>query len=747
MPNGSAQERAEPGAKRSGTRRSIARAVFAPDLGASVAPLRESVGAFLGVVSAFRHFVGRRREDAGRSLRWPGWTGAVVVLGALAGGGYALVVLLKGVLLLVVPEAHGQEFALGPSDPKTRELLGFLFGIGRGEDAGVGDMLLYYNAAMTLIVAALLIYQVLFAVVETGRTGEGRLTGWQVMRCVLVVGLLFPLPATGLGPGQHLVLELSDLSGRIASGVWQRFAGVLVSGGSGAPVHIPPQHREMVTRLVLVETCMYVHNQVAVRAHDGPYITVQREEDGGEVRYLYQDPDPAGRHRPCGRVIVSTVPSAAHEGARIMARAHAQALRSAAFVGALERAAKEIGDRFFPDHPQAGEPLPEVNAWLAATGLVELYANALRGQVSAATAAARAAVTEEVREAVAREGWLGAASFFLVISRNQATFHDAVAAVPDVRVGGRWLLDAFDAVAEPWDEAEGVVAQWLGGSEEALESARAMHVEGESWWETLFGWFPAQWTTFLDPAAPLEGLVTMGHYMIGGGLTVFGVKGAVAVAGWPGFGGVAGKVAAAANQLGAGGGGIVRVAAVGMLVLGIALAYVLPIIPFIRFFFGVVAWVLSVIEALLALPLFLAMQVAGEERGLVTRASHGGYLLLLHAVVRPALMVFGLVLGYFLFVSGIVLLNWLYEAQLEGFGESGRLNVISFLVWFVIYAVLAYALANAAFKAVDVLPREVLGWLGGRVRAEGGESTAAIGAMRGSFAKLSALRGLGRGGR
>ena len=719
--------------------------LFAPELGVGLAPVRESVTAFGELLRAFRESL--REWESGRRgrLRWPGWAGILVLGGALAGGGYALLVLLKGALMLI-PEAHGQQFVLGDSDAKTQELLDFLFGIGRGDDSGLGDMLLYYNAAMTLLVAALLVYVVLFAVVETGRTGEGRLTGWQVMRCVLVVGLLFPLPATGLGPGQHLVLELSDLSGRIASGVWTRFAGVLVAGGSAAPVHIPPHHREMVTKLVLLRTCMYVHNQVAVRAGDGAYITIQREDDDDEVRYLYQDPDPAGRHRPCGRVIVATVPSVQNAGARRMAQAHANALRASGFRQGLREAAKEIGDRFFADQPQFGEPLPEVKGWLRGTGLVEMYATAVRGEVSAATAEARDAVTEQVREAVEREGWLGAATFFLVLSRNQAVFQEAVAAVPDVRVGGRWFLDSLDPVVEPWDEAEEVVAQWLAGSEEVLESARLMHVEGESWWSLLTDWFPTDWATLLDPRAPLEGLMSMGHKLIYATLPVFGMKAGSLITGWVGAGGIAGKVGDWMGGKTESGGFLMALATV-LLILGIALAYVLPLIPFVRFFFGVIAWVLSLLEALLAMPLFLAMQITGEDRGLVTRASHNGYLLLLHAVVRPALMVFGLVLGYLLFISGIVLLNWLYEGHLESFSDSGRLGWIAFVVSLVIYGVLAYALANAAFKAVDVVPREVMAWLGGRSRSEGDESLAAVGLMRGSFARVAALRGVSRIGR
>ena len=729
----------------SGRRRKALRFLLAPELGRLLAPSWEAIGAFGDVLAEAGGAADRLRREKGRRLAWRGWGALVVVLGALAMGAYALLVLLEGVLRLAVPEVQAQEFVLGEADSKTLELLDFLFGLGRGEDSGVGDMLLYYNAAMMLVVAVLLVYQVVFAVVETGRTGEGRLTGWQVMRCVLVVGLLFPLPATGLGPGQHVVIELADLSGRLASGVWKRFAGVLVAGGTGVPLHIPSQHREMVTRLIVVETCMYVHNQVAAAAGDGPYITVQREGNDEEVRYWYRDPSPLGRHRPCGRVLVSTHSGVKNPGAQRMAAAHANAIRSPGFVAGLERAAREVGDRFLPDRPQAGEALPEVDAWLDGTGLSEMYAAALRSEGAAATREARAALQSEVEEAIDREGWLGASSFFLVISRNQSTFNDALSAIPEVTVGGAsGRLDLYRAVIAPWDRAEEVVARWLASSEGVVVSARLTQGDSGGFFEGLLEWFPSDWATWVDPENPLEALVSAGNWFTYGGLALLGAR----MAGGFGFGGVVGAAFSALSRSVLETAGTLAMAAgFAALAVGIALAYLLPLIPFLRFYFGVIAWVLSLIEAVLAMPLFLAMQVAGEERGLVTRGARSGYLLLLQAVVRPALMIFGLVLGYFVFVAAIGLLNWQYEAHLEGVNESGRLGGLTFLVALAVYAVVAYIVANVSFKAIDVIPQEVLGWLGGRVRSSADDTTTVAGSLRGSMSRLSTLRMLGRGGR
>ena len=118
-----------------------------------------------------------------------GW---LLAAGAVACMAYGVTVVLGGMVLVAVPQAHGQVVdsgILGGADEKTRELLHFLHDIGHGEGFGLGEMLRYFNAAVLVFVAAVLIYHVFYAVVETGRSGEAALTGWQVMRLVILRGV------------------------------------------------------------------------------------------------------------------------------------------------------------------------------------------------------------------------------------------------------------------------------------------------------------------------------------------------------------------------------------------------------------------------------------------------------------------------------------------------------------------------------------------------------------------------------
>ena len=190
----------------------------------------------------------------------------------------------------------------------------------------------------------------------------------------------------------------------------------------------------MVSRLIVVETCMYVHTRWRWRPETGRTSrcsakeTLRRCGTGIGTRRRLAGIVPAGGCG-CRRTRVWRTPGRRGWRPRMPTRF---ALRLRGGSGA-----RRAGDwRPFPARQAAsGEELPEVDAWLDGTGLSERYAAALRSEGAAATREARAALQSEVEEAIDREGWLGAASFFLVISRNQSMFNDALSAIPEVTVG------------------------------------------------------------------------------------------------------------------------------------------------------------------------------------------------------------------------------------------------------------------------------------------------------------------------
>ena len=101
------------------------------------------------------------------------------------------------------------------------------------------------------------------------------------------------------------------------------------------------------------------------------------------------------------------------------------------------------------------------------------------------------------------------------------------------------------------------------------------------------------------------------------------------------------------------------------------LAYLLPALPFIRFLFGILGWIVNVVVAVLAVTVFAAAHVTREDGGRLTiPATRQGWLFLPALILRPPLMLLGLILGYFTFLAAIGLFNEVWLPQMRDAGAS-----------------------------------------------------------------------------
>ena len=146
---------------------------------------------------------------------------------------------------------------------------------------------------------------------------------------------------------------------------------------------------------------------------------------------------------------------------------------------------------------------------------------------------------------------------------------------------------------------------------------------------------------------------------------------------------------------------------------GVTLAYVLPMIPFIRFMFGILSWILTLFESVIAIPVVALAHISMDGEGLSGPMARGAYLLLLQLFVRPTLMVFGLIIALLIFNLMIVALNEFYSMAVRSAEGGGSMSAVAGVVYTVMYGALAYAFANASFKAIDQVPEQVLRWIGG----------------------------------
>ncbi len=186
-----------------------------------------------------------------------------------------------------------------------------------------------------------------------------------------------------------------------------------------------------------------------------------------------------------------------------------------------------------------------------------------------------------------------------------------------------------------------------------------------------------------------------------------------------------------------------------LLGVGVLLGYYVPLYPFMLFIFGVIGWIISVIEAMVAGPLIAFGLTHPEGHDFLGEAKQG-LVLLLGIFLRPVLMVIGLIAGMILSYVSLRILVYTYSGFLQDIfyqvgpipGASGSivagaamatinvfagtgltsagsimLGLFTFPLMLAIFATLVYVVTNQCFSLIYVLPDYILRWIGGPQQA------------------------------
>jgi len=167
------------------------------------------------------------------------------------------------------------------------------------------------------------------------------------------------------------------------------------------------------------------------------------------------------------------------------------------------------------------------------------------------------------------------------------------------------------------------------------------------------------------------------------------------------------------------------------LVISFILYYILPLLPFIYFFFAVMGWVKSIFEAIVAMPLWaLSHIVQWDGEGMAGPAAKNGYMLLLEIFLRPIMILLGLVASVIFFSALVIVLNEVFKITIEnlsggGHSLNGNLSLedvkgissmirgpLDELFYTIVYTILCYMIGMSAFKLVNSIPNTILRWMG-----------------------------------
>lgn len=170
------------------------------------------------------------------------------------------------------------------------------------------------------------------------------------------------------------------------------------------------------------------------------------------------------------------------------------------------------------------------------------------------------------------------------------------------------------------------------------------------------------------------------------------------------------------------------------LTAGFVLFYVLPFLPFVYFFFAVGAWVKSIFEAMVGVPLWALAHLRIDGEGLPGDSAANGYFLIFEIFIRPILTVFGLVASVLIFTAQVRVLNFIWPLVIDNVsGYSGyqdttvkilyvvtiQRDIVDQFFFTVLYTIICYMLATASFKLIDSIPDNILRWMGAGVSSFG----------------------------
>jgi conjugal transfer/type IV secretion protein DotA/TraY len=169
------------------------------------------------------------------------------------------------------------------------------------------------------------------------------------------------------------------------------------------------------------------------------------------------------------------------------------------------------------------------------------------------------------------------------------------------------------------------------------------------------------------------------------------------------------------------------------IVAGFVLFYLVPLLPFMYYFFAVGAWIKALFEAMVGVPLWALAHIRIDGDGLPGSAAMNGYLLILEIFLRPILIFFGLLASAVIFYAMVKILNELWSLvvyNVAGFDEDKTIEndfmdiefwrgPVDEFFFTIIYVIIVYMMAMSSFKLIDMIPNFMLRWLGQSVEAFG----------------------------
>ncbi|SAL76795.1 integral membrane protein [Caballeronia peredens] len=602
-----------------------------------------------------------------------------------------------------------------------------MFGSG-GSDPFVVPLSIFNGAVLTIggILAA---YTILAGTLGTAHDGEmlGKKFSsvWIPIRYSLGTALVLPIVGGGYCLMQVIVGWLVVQGIGLADAVWTSYTSnanlVQVATASLSP----PEAKQLGYNLFQSLVCMDVLKQVTSAQHDLLFgnsdIGVTKEDTSTATTYYFGDKNETSQFSrdSCGKLTVPKIFAAnatmSGDGSGLFSSGEVESLvdpittahqtATATLMSALQPQADALVNGGVPINPapidaaiaayEATIKQAAAQAVLSTDAYKELSKNASQNGffLAGAWQMKLAALIDAVQKKIGN-----------VPTSSGPT--DMMAEVAKDRFGPVLIILAKTMQASQAGQAQFGVGNEAGGSNTTWWSTFKQAVGGGSLDITLL--LKKQYTSsgsvvIASTGDPVINLKLLGNYVqgvAGGGLVATGIASAT-IGNAPGIG-------AFINST-------MLLILPPMLLAGFACSYIVPMTPLFIWIGTIVGWVVLVVEAIVAAPLWAVMHLHPHGDDL-TGGGTNGYRLVLALLLRPVLMTFGLMASITLTqVFGNLLARTYADMFLLSQGDSG------FLTWVVgaliasplIYAGLMFVLVKKMFSLVHVIPDQLLNWIGG----------------------------------
>lgn len=138
----------------------------------------------------------------------------------------------------------------------------------------------------------------------------------------------------------------------------------------------------------------------------------------------------------------------------------------------------------------------------------------------------------------------------------------------------------------------------------------------------------------------------------------------------------------------------------------------LPLLPFIIWSGTIIGWLILVVEALFAAPLWAVAHLAPDGDGVVGKQGQG-YMIILSLVLRPVLMVLGFVVSISLMVPAGQFINHFFAFAVAGAGSNAFTQILITIGSTIVYCIIIHNIMKKMLGLIHSLPDSILQWIGG----------------------------------